>query len=124
MFIVQEAQLLDPQNGSETWTFRPCQTLREDSINPCIRAIEGMKSSPGPAHQDLPAVLENIAANGITIKMCENADLRFHDEVLKLKYRASLVTSLESRFTDPPIISCNLLFCLFDPSLFVSDMIK
>ena len=44
-------------------------------VNSSIRAIEGMKSSPGPALQDLPAVFENIAANGITIKKCENADL-------------------------------------------------
>ena len=86
-------------------------------VNSCIRAIEGMKSSPGPALQDIPAVLESIAANGITIKTCENADLRFHDEV-QVKYCASLVTNLESRFTDLPIISC---FALFDPSLFVSD---
>ena len=47
-------------------------------VNCCIRAIEEM-NSPGPALQDLPAVLENIAAYGITIKMCENVDLRFHD---------------------------------------------
>ena len=37
--------------------------------------------------------------------MCEHADLRFHDGV-QVKYCASLVTNLKSRFTDLPIVSC------------------
>ena len=44
--------------------------------------------------------------------MCEHADLRFHDGV-QVKYCASLVTNLKSRFTDLPIVSC---FASFDPS--------
>ena len=86
-------------------------------ITSCIRAIEGMKDVPGPALQSLQTVLEELANNDIVVVTGENADTHFHDNI-QVKYCEALVSNLQNRFPDLPVISA---FSVFDPALLTSD---
>ena len=86
-------------------------------ITSCIRTIEGMKDVPGPALQSLQTVLAELANNDIVIVTGENADTHFHDNI-QVKYCEALVSNLQNRFPDLPVISA---FSVFDPALLTSD---
>ena len=76
-----------------------------------------MKATPGPALQSLSTVLENLANNVIAIKTMENADKHFHDDV-QVTFCESLVSKLQNRFPDLPIISS---FSIFDRNNLTED---
>ena len=60
-------------------------------VHSCVATIKGMKGNSGPALQSLPSVLENFAAGGIIMKMIENDDVRFLNEI-QIKYCDALIT--------------------------------
>lgn len=68
-------------------------------VSACIKVIQGMRKSPGPALQGLTAVLQSPTDNDICIKTKDGEEQTFHCEVQE-KYSDSLVANLTDRFPD------------------------